>query len=857
MYRENKKKTLIYILSFFIPVVMMVIVAIVIQLFPFGSNSVLFSDINNQFVSFYSYFKTLISGNDNFIYTFSKNLGGDMIGFAGYYLQNPFLFILMLFPDQYLTAGILLMIILQIGFCGVTFQIYISEVNGYKKEGLIFSTAYAFMGYIFAYITLPIYFCNIILLPLVMLGIYRIVNRPNRKALYVITLALSIICNYYLGYMLCIFSVLYFIYMTLTCYIKKKKIFERVKSFLIASLLGVGLSAFDLIPIVLSLRGQKDIPNSSVLSLYRNFNFRDVFSKLYTNAYNGNLSNNSMPYIYVGIVTTVFIVLYFLNKEISKKERLYSAIFIVIMLCCCYIHTIDVIWHAFNEPVGFAYRYAFLISFLLLHIGYRGFLKYEPNLLSYLPVIIIMILYSAYLILFGNTDITKTICIVDLIIIVILGILLIIHRNYYLPMQLGFLILLALQCSDLLENAVWSVKQYSSVSQSEYQAYIEKVEPVIDQIKTEDQTFYRIEKNFQRNHNDAMQFAYNGLSHNSSCEKDYVKEFASKMGFRNFGIWAFYNEGSTSFVDCFLGVRYFISKYDTTNKPYVEEFHTDDTYVFRNPYALPLAFGMKEKILNIQMNQMNLFEIQNDTAKAFGTEDNIYTKASVTKTTMENLTKKSIKDGEEEYTSYCKIEDNKEAYIEYEITASQNSNLFFYFAAPQTQDAEILVNDYSYGDYFSNWRWNIVNAGNYLKNDIVKIRINVLNKEMKLYESYFYEENPEKLKTWYETAKTETGELEKISSSHLKGTITLNEDEYLVFSIPYEKGWNIIIDGEKVKQEEVMDALIAVKLLKGNHIIDMYYIPEGFFTGLIISLISLIIFVFILLNYHHNMRNKY
>ncbi|HOO28258.1 MAG TPA: YfhO family protein, partial [Lachnospiraceae bacterium] len=686
-------------------------------------------------------------------------------------------------------------------------------------------------------------------MPIVMLGIHRLVQNPKKSKLYIITLAVSILMNYYLGYMLCLFSVFYFLYILVinTTFKKHKRIYlKKIGSFLIASLLGVGLAAFDLIPIVISLKGQKSMPDRSVLSFYRNFCFRDVFSKLYTNAFDGNVSNSSMPYIYTGILAAAFLILYFFNKKIAKKERIASAVFLVLMLGFCYIHTTDVIWHAFNEPVGFAYRYAFYISFLILHIGYQGYLHYEGNRWSFLPVILIFISYSVYLILFGSKTLPRSAYILDMSILLLLGILIGIQKNYVLPFQLGFLLILCLQCADLFENAVWSLKQYESITQTEYSAYIDRVKPVVEKIKEEDTSLYRIEKNFTRNLNDSMQFSYNGLSHNSSCEKDYVKEFAANMGFRNFGIWAFYNEGSTSFTDCFLGVKYFISKYDTTNKPYTADFNTEDTYVFKNPYVLPLAFSMEEQVRDLEINQSDTndkdpFEIQNKIAACFGSAAPVYTKAQVSDRTLENLTEEFSGEGDKGYTVYKKIDEKKEAFIEYEITAAGNDILYYYFSAPDYQGAEIYVNDFSYGDYFSNWRWNIVNAGNYQKNEKIKIRLEVKEEELKLYNSYFYEEDQNALEEWYAAAAAGAGELQEISSSHLTGTIDLDKQKYLVFSIPYEKDWVIKIDGTRIEQEEVLDALMAVKLPAGHHVIEMYYLPSGFIAGAIISIISLLI----------------
>ena len=290
MYNRTNHKKLIYILSFMIPVTIMTIASIVLGLVPFGKNTILSSDMNNQFVSFYAYFKSIFTSNNNLFYTFSKNLGGDMLGFSGYYLQNPFLFLLFLFPTKHLPVGIWLIMLLQIGCMGLTMQCYLSGIRECKKENLFFSTAYALLGYTLAYFTLSIYFCNIILLPLAALGIIKIIRNPKEKSLYIFSLMLSVLCNYYLGYMLCIFSVLFFAYQLFLSYEnnpQKKEIIKIVKSYIISSIIGVLLSAFDLIPIILSLKGQKGTPSVNTFGFYRNYGcfFKIIYKSVYRKSF--------------------------------------------------------------------------------------------------------------------------------------------------------------------------------------------------------------------------------------------------------------------------------------------------------------------------------------------------------------------------------------------------------------------------------------------------------------------------------------------------------------------------------------------------------------------------------------------
>ena len=356
MQNSNSKKQtgIIYSLSFIIPIVMMIIISVILGMYPFGERTILITDMNKQYNDYFAYFKTIMTGENNLIYTFSKTLGGDMVGFSGYYLQNPFLFLLLLFPNDILPLGVWIMIILQIACCSLTFNVYLNHTYAPSKMSIIFSLAYAFLGYTFGYINLTNYFCNIIVLPLVILGIQRLYKNHKDCWLYIITLAVSILLNYYIGFMLCIFSALFFAYLLFsnTENVQQiKKRFKQILSFLVSSILGILLTAFDLIPIVISLKGQKNVPNGDVLSFYRNFQMIDIFSKLYSNMFDGNTSNNNLPFIYVSMIAVIFVFFFFLSKKITKREKIVTFVFIVVMLLSFYIHTIDVIWHGFNSPV--------------------------------------------------------------------------------------------------------------------------------------------------------------------------------------------------------------------------------------------------------------------------------------------------------------------------------------------------------------------------------------------------------------------------------------------------------------------------------------------------------------------------
>ena len=128
--------------------------------------------------------------------------------------------------------------------------------------------------------------------------------------------------------------------------------------------------------------------------------------------------------------------------------------------------------------------------------------------------------------------------------------------------------------------------------------------------------------------------------------------------------------------------------------------------------------------------------------------------------------------------------------------------------------------------------------GQYEKGSMLNIKLYPSSKYLYLKSINLYQENVDLLKEYTNYLKQEPCKLEKVSSSHLKGKIEVkSKDKYLFFSIPYEKEWKIKIDGKLCNVAPAFDALMSVPIDPGEHIIDMRYIPKGFYLGLWISLL--------------------
>jgi uncharacterized membrane protein YfhO len=87
----------------------------------------------------------------------------------------------------------------------------------------------------------------------------------------------------------------------------------------------------------------------------------------------------------------------------------------------------------------------------------------------------------------------------------------------------------------------------------------------------------------------------------------------------------------------------------------------------------------------------------------------------------------------------------------------------------------------------------------------------------------------------------------KFGNNYIKGKYSSGNNAILFLSIPYSSGWKASIDGKEVKTFSVHNAYMGVQAPIGTHSVELTYTPEGIILGLILSIVSLCIFLFILI----------
>ena len=860
---EKIKKSIIYILAFILPII---IIASVFLLKKIGINSnrtILFSDMFSQYIGYFGKLKDVLSSDGSIFYAFNKSIGGNTIGLFAYYLASLLNLIILLFPKELLANAILTIYLIKIGICSLTLAIYINKV--YKKNDysvLIFSLCYGLMSYNIVFHMNVMWIDGVMLLPLIALGIENIINK-NKYKLYIASLFLAIISNYYIAYMICIFSVLYFIYKGI---IYKRVNGKNILGFIGSSLIAGGLSGYLLIPVVLSLMtGKASLKNLSD-GIYVTESIFSTLSKTIIGSYDYNQILSGPANIFCGVIITVFLLLYFINEKIGLRAKLLSAVFIFILFLSFTINIFELLWHGFNYPVGFEYRNSFLFCFLIIILAYEAWINIDNIKIKDIIISLFICLALDIVILlqrYSHVSVKKIA--ISFLFVLIYSFIFILFRKVSLKRSvINFLCIIIVIC-ELSLNIYLIIINNIYISQNYVKQYIEDLSPIVEDIKKDNDNFYRTEMTFNNTLNDSMLLNFNGLNHSSSTNEKNTMNIVDSLGYKTASTCEIYNQGSTIPVDSILGIRKLISVknpeiyscYDHLENQYYNVIKDYEDYVvYENPYALPIAFMVNDSLKTLQQDNIdNLFDYTGSIFDLMVNEEtNLYNKLEVTDIKLNNV--EAVAElGENLYT---KIDAEKDASIDITIKSQDSNPVYLFLKSNIYEDAidnnikgtirgravEVISNGGAEYAQFTGLGYNIQFIGNYNEGEEIKVTIKLAGDTTTIKEVQVYSCNMDNFEGVYENLSLNTIENTEYKDGYLKGDVTVTDNKTLLYtSIPYDEGWTLKVDGKDYDYIKILNGFIGVDLEGGQHTIEFKYKLPGFKVGLSISIISLIILV--------------
>ena len=196
-----------------IPAVLFFLIYLARGLYPFGDGTVLVLDLNGQYVYFFEGLRNKVLEGGSLLYTWSRALGGEFLGMYAYYLASPLSYLICLFPKDRVQEFLLIMFMIKAAISGGTMGFFLHKhsVNKNKLSIVTFSILYAMSAYCVVHQNNTMWMDAVMWLPLVTYGLEQLIKFGKYK-MFVIFLSLTLASNFYIGYMVCIFVLLYFFF---------------------------------------------------------------------------------------------------------------------------------------------------------------------------------------------------------------------------------------------------------------------------------------------------------------------------------------------------------------------------------------------------------------------------------------------------------------------------------------------------------------------------------------------------------------------------------------------------------------------------------------------------------------------
>ncbi len=846
-YRREKAGFLKY--CFFIPMLLMLVGYLCRGVFPIADNSVLTLDLNAQYIYYFEALRQAVYEGKSIFYSWSQSLSGEMIGIYGYYLSSPFTLIILLFPKEYITEAVLLMTVLKVGAAGLTFGYFLYKAKPmYSRYIVTLSVAYAMMSYVIVNAMNPMWLDAVIYLPIVILGIRRLADE-GKYALYFVSLALTIFANYYIGYMVCIFSFLYFVaYLIATdSLLGIKQRLRRFALFIGVSVLSACAAAVIILPIYYSLTLGKMGFSAPNYDIYLRYDFLELLPKFLINSYD-SVNVDGMPFIYCTSLALFLVPLYFMTPQIRVRKKICMATLMFAVFAIMNISITEIAMHGFRTPNWLNYRYSFIASFLMLSAAADALKYIENNGYKRIFQVFGGLLVTVLVVQHLNIEYVKTFATLYTSVIVF-GIYAIVlycmsfgkNREFTATLLLGIVALEvfsnALVTFEDINQEVW----YSS--RSSYTDFMAESRPVVDSILEADTGLYRMEKTYHRTVNDPMALKMNGISHSTSTLNADALGFLKNLGISQRDHWSHYTH-TTVATDSLLGVKYVLSKEEMT--PYYRKIDTQgDISVYENPYVLPIMFVADEIYPERSVSASNPFEYQNKLINTLLGEKNVeyFKRIEVGTPKTENVYSK--KSGF--YDVYKTIDSARVGKITYSFETVSDNPVYCYFASDYTNPCSLFVNDEFFSEYMGNETHVVMPLGEYLDGENLTVSLSVEEDDLYIRQSgvYFYYLQMELFEKAVETLRAGGVNIIKHTPTYIEGEFETSAQSQTVFtSIPYEGGWTIKVDGVKVPYEKGADALITFDVSGfGAHTVTMKYVPPGLILGSIISVCAVGLFI--------------
>ena len=853
-----------FLLAFLFPALTVLAAFAVTGCYPFGDRTILTVDLYHQYCPFLVAFRDKVLSGESLFYSWNDGLGQEYYAAYANYAASPLNIFSLFFTAKTMPVFIEFVTCFRAGLASLFMLLFLSSNDNRRIDNItvVFSSSYALCGWFISFFWNIMWCDAVVLLPLIALGLKRLLA-DRKVGLYIVTLAIAIASNYYAGYFICLFMVIFApaYYFCLFSGEKPKGDPGRLcfKTFIgaafrfaFSSILAAGASAALTIPTYLILKNCSATGDQLKVDYGLQNDLFDFFGRLMVAA-NPNI-RDGMANVYSGIVIVLLLPLFFLLPKrtgIKLKHKIVFGVLLAVMYLSLTNRTLNFIWHGMHFPNQIPYRESFIMSFLLVFIGFLTIRRIRSLGVKYVTGAVLS--SAAFLILyekFGSGNEGYLQIGVTLLFLIIQGAALHTVSNinvkkseFFLETLLTVTMMVEMFAASLITIGL-VCKHEGFTSYAPYGRNHEEVHAYVEQAEGSEGHMNFERSELYPNNVCDLQSLYNvkGLSIFSSTARESFVKYMRNFGFHNNNINGLRNAGLTRVTATLLNVRNLVEIDKTQAVPalFEQEYKGKVISSWANKDALSVGFMTDPAVIDYAPdydNDLNVFSKTNDWVKSMGAEDDVYKPVTLIAGDTSGLMTVDRESSAMAFTTSSNVQNNEYSFNVTVKDADIGSDIYLYANSKKGGNVTITCGDKT--RKFEIRSFQIITCGVF---DGTPIDVYVK-----------YSESPSSNITLYGYQLDRAGYdrmLEKFSDEQLfvteydttsmSGHIDVKEDGLLFLSIPYAEGWSAVVDGENAEITPIQDALMGIRLKAGSHDISLKYTPAGFKAGLIISIVSVI-----------------
>ncbi|MDO4517642.1 MAG: YfhO family protein [Bacillota bacterium] len=853
--------------AFLAPALIVLLALAVTGIYPFGDQQIAVIDMYHQYVPFLGELQYKLQSGGNLFYTWNAGGGSNFWCLLSYYGASPLNLLLILFPGKLLMEGITVILLIKIGLTGSFMYYYLIKVHNpsdstdCREKGIhtvAFSTMYALCSYVIGYYWCIMWLDAVMLLPLVVLGLNDLIDR-GKLGLYTITLAIVIFSNYYIAIMVCIFIMIYY---PILYFIKRegcdtvgiKDCIKTTAKALGGSLLAIGMSSIMLLPTYISMKDtyyfKSDMPED--WTLYEDI--LDLINQLLPNAHLTYLEG--LPNVSAGLLAVITLVFYYITKEISIREKFLNTVILVVLFFSMNVNKLDFIWHGMHFPNQLPFRFSFVVTFLIVAMGYRAFNRIDR--LSMRSIMVVIGSGGIYYVLAqkllpAKIDNMELFLYLGLILLALYGAVLYMYKKGTLikrDFKLAIVIVLAAElcittCSsfDTIGNSSRSTYNENRTDIMKLMSYVNDMAGPIE--SGGDGSFSRVELDSFIIHNCPALYHYRGMGQFSSTINTNNTRLMSQIGLEG-------DPGSNRFdyvetdpvTNLLTNINYLVSKSDKIQDPDFELIKVEgNSRLYKNAYQSSLGYVVADNIRTWDFENPNPIEnldaFIRDATK--GQVDGVFIDQGQGEIETDNI--------ESHYENKGTVVNElvnatSDAEVDIRYKADKTQKYYIYLECDGADSIDVEREDEKDGVVIEDNCGAIVNLGEIKEGETFSARIKMKQGRADTIICHVSAIDYDKWNKAYDILTRSQMKVISASDTSIKGEIDAKSAGLLIMSIPYENGWTLKVDGHKKEITELTgNSWISTGLSEGKHTVELRFLPPKFYLGLAITVLSILILI--------------